>query len=114
MAYKDYYWRNKERCREKWNKKRREWYANNKKKIRDSILQSTYGITLDDYNKMFKQQHGRCAICNKHQENISRTLFVDHNHETTQVRGLLCTSCNYNLGWYEKCKKKVDNYLKNN
>ena len=100
--------------RDKCNEKRRRWYANNKKKVRDKVLQDTYGITLDDYNQMFENQKGCCAICDKHQKNISRTLFVDHCHKSGKVRGLLCISCNYNLGWYEKCKKKVDKYLKSN
>ena len=73
-----------------------------------------YGITVDDYNRMFKEQDGRCAICNNHQ-NI-RKLAVDHNHKTGKVRGLLCINCNRGLGHYfdstYRLNKAID-YLNN-
>ena len=57
-----------------------------------------YGITLTDYNKMFAEQEGCCAICGKHQSEFKKALDVDHNHLTNQVRGLLCGNCNNGLG----------------
>jgi hypothetical protein len=60
-------------------------------------LQRKYGITAEDYNYMLEQQQGGCAIC--FQGNPSgRRLAVDHNHDTGEVRGLLCGSCNVGLG----------------
>lgn len=60
-----------------------------------------YGITLEDFNRMFEQQHGRCGMCGKHQSELYHTLAVDHSHETGKVRGLLCTACNVRLGTLE-------------
>jgi hypothetical protein len=60
-----------------------------------------YGITLEDYNKMFGEQNGCCAICGKHQQDLKASLHVDHNHTTGAVRGLLCHHCNVGLGHFE-------------
>lgn len=57
------------------------------------------GWTQEHYQKMFKEQDGRCAIC--HQPLISEryeAFACDHNHETGQRLGLLCTNCNTALG----------------
>jgi len=54
----------------------------------------TYGLTPMDYNRMWVKQKGCCAICGRHQDEFKRKLAIDHNHETGQVRGLLCTRCN--------------------
>ena len=69
-----------------------------KQKSRNHHLKTTYGITQDDYNMMFEKQGGRCAICEKHQTEISRALSVDHCHTTGKVRGLLCHTCNSAIG----------------
>lgn len=53
-----------------------------------------YGITIEDYNRMFDHQKGRCAICKKHQSELNKRLHIDHNHDTGKVRGLLCSWCN--------------------
>lgn len=57
-----------------------------------------YGITLEDYNTLFNNQNGHCAICNLHQSELSRALAVDHCHITGKIRGLLCSNCNTSLG----------------
>ena len=62
-----------------------------------------YGITYDDYERMFTEQQGCCAICKssnpkgKWAGNL-RAFCVDHNHVTGEVRGLLCNLCNQGLG----------------
>lgn len=55
-----------------------------------------YGITRADYENMYHTQGGVCAICSK--PPIKTRLSVDHNHDTGQVRGLLCRPCNSVLG----------------
>lgn len=64
----------------------------------DGILRRNYGITLDEYNSMYAKQNGLCAICSKPDEVKGRRLAVDHDHETGQVRALLCGNCNRGLG----------------
>ncbi len=66
---------------------------------RKSHLKIAYGITAEDYDRMYNEQQGRCAICGKHQSELKRKLHVDHNHITGKVRGLLCMPCNSLLGY---------------
>ena len=59
-----------------------------------------HGITLAEYNKMLETQGGVCAICGRPQEKEEH-LAVDHDHETGEVRGLLCDPCNVGLGCFQ-------------
>ena len=100
--------------REKILEKQRKYNKENPLKRKNAILKNVYGITLDDYNKMFEEQKGKCAICNRHQNELIRKLSVDHCHRTNKVRGLLCKNCNVALGYYEKYDKELfEKYLKN-
>ena len=64
-------------------------------KARAYRLRKNYGITVEQYNKMFDLQGGKCFICGKPPKTGSRRLAVDHCHgETKRVRGLLCFFCN--------------------
>lgn len=62
------------------------------------LLTEKFNITVDKYNQMFDEQTGRCAICGKHQSELKKRLFVDHDHTTGEVRSLLCFKCNFALG----------------
>ena len=81
-------------------------------------LQYTYGITIEDYNLMIKEQKGLCAICNQEEKSKHnrtkeiKSLSVDHCHMTGKVRKLLCHSCNLKLGIYENNKVEFEKYLK--
>ena len=73
-----------------------------------------YGITVDDYNRMFKEQKGCCSICGTHQIEFKRRLSIEHNHETGKVRSLACQPCNWMVGWSREDRdrlKLVDQYL---
>lgn len=75
---------------------------------RDKVLQTSkerkwnlnkcYGISVEEYNKLFTLQEGKCKICSIHQSSLKRALFVDHCHITRKIRGLLCPHCNSLLG----------------
>lgn len=67
-----------------------------------SKLKTKYGLTDAIYQQMFKMQKGVCAICGKPEPHKGRRLAVDHNHNTTQVRGLLCSHCNVALGLFNE------------
>jgi hypothetical protein len=73
---------------------------NNKDSIRNRKYVKNYGITLDQYNKLFDEQKGCCKICGTHQDELDKKLVVDHCHETNIVRGLLCDKCNRGLGHF--------------
>ena len=73
-----------------------------------------YGITFDDYNKMFEEQNGCCASCGDHQTLFTKRLVVDHNHETGKVRALLCSNCNTALGLLKENEERILSLLKYN
>lgn len=64
---------------------------------RQTRLRQLYGMTLEDYDRMFVAQNGVCRICRKSCV-VHRHLCVDHDHATGKVRGLLCTRCNQGIG----------------
>lgn len=71
-------------------------------------LKRKYGITIDDYNKMFIEQNGKCFICG-----LEKKLVVDHDHKTGEIRKLLCHGCNTVLGKIEKGEFEIyQNYIK--
>lgn len=95
----------------------KKYHKNNMSSFRNSMLKKSYGITLEDYNKMFLLQKGCCKICNRHQSEFKRALAVDHNHETKKIRGLLCPSCNTGIGHLQDSidiLKKAIEYLEQN
>jgi hypothetical protein len=74
--------------------------------MKSKDLQKKYGITLEEYNHILKEQNYGCAICGKNKTN-KRSLAVDHCHRTKQIRGLLCELCNTLLGKLGDNKKEI-------
>jgi hypothetical protein len=60
-----------------------------------------YGLTEEQYYSMLAQQEGRCAICESAFEDLQKTPHIDHDHDTGQVRGLLCGKCNSGIGYLQ-------------
>jgi hypothetical protein len=58
-----------------------------------------FGITIEEYDTLYLNQGGRCAICLD--KPTDRRLAVDHDHITGKIRGLLCKNCNLILGHAE-------------
>ncbi len=88
-------------------------YPKTKDQVRESRYKNAYGITLEEYNKMFVSQGGVCCICKlpetrQNVKGVTSTLAVDHDHETGEVRGLLCGHCNQGLGHF---KDNTENLL---
>jgi hypothetical protein len=73
-----------------------------KDQLRNSNLRLNYGITLKEYNVMYEAQLGCCAICGIEEKYAARQrLVVDHDHDTLEVRSLLCGQCNIGLGHFK-------------
>lgn len=79
--------------------------AQYRQKARELHFSIRYGITVEDYERLFKKQRGRCAICRRPCEKFR--MPVDHCHRTGRVRGLLCTYCNTRLAWIEEAPNRL-------
>ena len=80
------------------SKRETECISCEKERQRQNKLKKRYGITAQQYDEMYAAQSGCCAICGKHQTQLKKSLAVDHDHKTGQVRGLLCFDCNTGIG----------------
>jgi len=84
------------------------WREDNPDKVWEHRIAKSlgqYGLTLDSFHAKAEQQNFLCAVC--HEEPKPRVrpgfdelsdFFVDHDHETGAVRGLVCIRCNSALG----------------
>lgn len=66
---------------------------------REKNYREKYGISGEDYDRLLLDQDGRCRIC-RSASRRGRRLMVDHDHRTSEVRGLLCFSCNIAIGYF--------------
>jgi hypothetical protein len=48
------------------------------------------GLSVEDYDAMLAAQGGGCAIRGCTVRAVTRRYNVDHDHETGEIRGLLC------------------------
>lgn len=81
------------------------------------ILEKKYGITQFQFEEMLLDQNFCCAICRKKFEGTETgydSICVDHDHDTNEVRGLLCRYCNIGLGKFKdnvESLRRAVNYL---
>jgi hypothetical protein len=77
---------------------------------RERQLRSRYKLTLEDYDRLLRAQEGVCAAC---KQVWHAALYVDHDHETGKIRGLLCAPCNSTAGLLDNTERifKVWDYL---
>jgi hypothetical protein len=61
-----------------------------------------YGVTREQTAALLAAQDGHCAVCPE-----TRSLHIDHNHETGKVRGLLCGNHNRALGLLQDDKLTI-------
>jgi hypothetical protein len=92
---------------------RKDCKACHTKKKYERVLQTKYTLSLKDFQNILEHQNNECAIC--HISFNETKPYVDHCHTTNDVRGILCSQCNFGLGQF---KDNVDfllnaiNYLK--
>lgn len=80
---------------DKWFEDHNKIYGSRVRCKRCASLYLKYKIYGKDYDLLLKKQDNKCAICrvsilDLQQENF----YVDHNHMTKKIRGLLCNACN--------------------
>lgn len=87
---------------------KRSWHSKSREYQRDYDLRRHYGISLAEYDKLYIDQRGRCAICDE----AYGVLRVDHCHVSGKVRGLLCNGCNRGLGFFDDSAEKLYNAVR--
>lgn len=97
-------------CKECNNKRSKKYRIDNQEKYkrmnRNRMLKYRYGLTLEDLEKMLRDQDNKCVICGReiflHGTSVDKNKIahVDHDHKTDKVRGLLCKTCNTGLGGF--------------
>lgn len=70
-----------------------------KKHNHEKRVVAVYGLEVGDYERMYQEQGGTCAICQR-ATGARKRLAVDHDHDTGLVRGLLCGPCNQMVGYF--------------
>jgi hypothetical protein len=86
----------------------RAWYAKNSDQSntnrRRLQLKQVYGLSVEQYAALLAAQDSVCAICRQPERAVHGTsgtafgLSVDHCHDNSVVRGLLCQRCNRAIG----------------
>jgi hypothetical protein len=78
------------------------WRAANPERLRsyrrEAGLRKGYGIGMADFDTQLAAQGGSCAICASTACPTGKALSVDHDHETGELRGILCGNCNMAIG----------------
>ena len=91
--------------------------------IKQSRALKVFGLTREKHLDMLNEQNHVCKICGKPEQSKdpksgkTKSLAIDHNHNTGIVRGLLCSNCNRGIGLFgdsiETLKSAIQ-YLESN
>jgi hypothetical protein len=95
-----------QRNRDRVNETQRRTRERRKPAAREDHLRRKFGITQADYERMLATQGGGCAICAR-APRAGSSLHVDHDHESGEVRGLLCFRCNGGLGQFAEDEDRL-------
>lgn len=81
-------------------------YSRNYQKINKHIIRAkVYSLSPEDIEWMKISQNNLCKICEKPFKDDFKHMNVDHCHNTTKVRGLLCRACNIGIGCFKDSPK---------
>ena|SRR5258708_4616249 len=86
-----------EKSREHKKTYQKKWGTENWLRKRNYMIAYTYGITPEQYQELLEKQNYSCAICGKHETEFGHKLAIDHDHQTLEIYGLLCRTCNHTL-----------------
>lgn len=95
----------KSRCNGCLFREHKQWTEENTEKVREYRAKDKWtlkkrckrhGITPEEFWSIYEEQDGSCPVCDKAIE--AEDSAIDHNHETGEVRGILCKTCNRALG----------------
>ena len=117
------YINNKEKMKERMRsydlenkEKKNEYYReyskteNGKKTIRINSWKYN-GIICEDFNKLYDTYNNtnNCDFCNK---DITKKRYIEHNHSSGEIRGIVCNGCNQQIRYkdnnYQKCMLDIN------
>lgn len=93
-------------CKECASKKDKKKYYEDKSNgvLKDKLWKRAgIKITSSMYESKYKELNGCCEICTKQ----FPVLCVDHKHTNSELRGLLCTSCNLAIANLKDSKENM-------
>lgn len=73
-------------------------------------LRNFYGITPEYFQEMLFIQNNQCGICHCDFINDNKP-YIDHDHDTRWVRGLLCNNCNSAIGLFKENNRSMLNAI---
>src|ERR1700687_2194668 len=76
------------------------------KRIRENVLSRTlrhYNVTVEEYERLAA---AGCQVCGGPPVVGGRYAF-DHDHDTGEFRGLLCSPCNAGIGFFQNDAEKL-------
>ena len=103
-----------------WLKKNPEKEKEYRKKYRDSgksnesRIKYRYGISKEEFNLILEKQNHICPICGESFD--LRKKYIDHDHSTKKVRGIVHMQCNTLMGLAKDNPQILENaatYLRN-
>lgn len=78
---------------------------------RECFDRSKYNLQPQHKQALIDSQKNLCAICGYKFGQKIGDMKVDHNHNTGNVRGLLCDHCNRGLGFFRDNKDVMQNAI---
>jgi len=73
-------------------------------------IKRNYGLEQEQVIEIMESQHYKCAICDIPFNETQ--ACIDHNHETNNVRGILCRTCNTGIGSLKNSVKILQSAIK--
>lgn len=73
----------------------------------DGNLKKKFGISFEEYQVLVQKANSVCQICKlpetqiHHATGAPQRLAVDHDAESGEIRGILCSRCNRGIGFLQ-------------
>ncbi len=65
-----------------------------KKQAKKYWMVKRYGVTPEEFDRMFRDQGCVCACCGTDKPGHKHGWIIDHDHVTGEIRGVVCHGCN--------------------